>query len=324
MRPSELEAPAPEPAITSEGAEARGGRCAVLGQPNVGKSTLVNALVGQKLFAVTPKAGTTRYRAMGLVHIDAPPTQIALIDTPGIATRSQVLGRALREEARAALEGIDVALVMLDAAIASKHETLVDEDQELFDLLKDSDVPVVLALNKVDKVKPRERLLPLLARLPEQTGTADIVPISATRASGLDRLISALRPHLPEGLPYDPELLTDRPARFFAAEAVREAVLLQTYREVPHGVAVRIDNFEEGANRSRIEATVFVDKDSHKGIIIGQGGRRLSAIGQAARLALEAQLGQPIVLKLFIKVAEGWTREAGKVSAMRREETGDV
>lgn len=303
-----------------------GGRCAVLGRPNAGKSTLINGLMGERLFAVTPKAGTTRYRAMGLMHWEDPPTQIAFVDTPGVATRSRVLEKALREEARAALQECDVVLALLDGPKALGKEDgapLPDEDSHLLDELAQLATPFVVAINKVDRVRPRQRLLPFLEALAERYPSASAyVPISATRGTGVPQLVEALRNHLPEGSPYPPDMLTDRPMRFFALEAIREALLLETHREVPHGSAVRIDVYHEGPRHTRIEATLFVERDAHKGIVIGEKGQRLKAIGIHARELIEGMIGRDVVLKLFVKLAKDWTQSPASVHAMRDEELG--
>lgn len=295
----------------------RSGCCAILGRPNVGKSTLLNALVGQKLAIATPKPQTTRTRILGLCVRDEPPTQIAFIDTPGMRRPRSALERSSLEEAKDSLSDADVVLLVTVGGKNLRPEW----DQEDLDVLghaRASGKPIVLALNKVDKLHDKSALLPAMQRWHERGEFAAIVPISALAGTNLDALLNEIRVHLGEGLRYDPELLTDKPERFFVAEFVREAVMAHTREEVPHGVAVLIDTFSEEEKLTRIEATIVVEKDAHKGIVIGQGGARLKQIGTDARREIEAWLERKVFLKLWVRVVERWTRDPHRVRELVR------
>lgn len=300
--------------------EARSGRVAIVGRPNVGKSTLLNALLGQKLAITAPRPGTTRSRMLGVYASDAPPTQIAFVDTPGLERPRSVLGRVLVEEAQASLEDTEAVLVLVDATHRGPGgDPVAQEDAEVVELAQRIGRPVVLALNKVDKVKDKSALLPKLEAWSQRFELAALVPVSALKGSNLDPLIRELRALLPEGLLYDPDFITDKPERFFMAELVREAIIHHTREEVPYAVAVQIDDVKEEEHLTRIIATIVVDKPSHKGILIGAGGARLKAIGTDARQEIERLLEKKVFLKLWVKVEEDWTRDAHKVRRLTRE-----
>ncbi len=285
----------------------RSGRCAIVGRPNVGKSTLLNALLGQKLAIATPKPQTTRTCILGVFVQKDPPLQIAFVDTPGMHRPENALGRALVEAAKGCVADADVVLLMTQADPSPKlRSVLGPAEHELLEAIG-RDKPVVLAINKVDRVKPKQLLLPLLQQCAEAHPFAAIVPLSARREENLDGLIREVGAHLPAGLRYDAEQLTDRPERFFAAELVREAVLAHTRQEVPYAVAIVIERFSEEGRLVRIAATVIVEKESQKGIVIGAGGQRLKQIGTDARLEIEKLLERKVFLELWVKVAPGWT-----------------
>ena len=301
--------------------EPRAGRVAIVGRPNVGKSTLLNALLGQKLAIVTARPGTTRTCLLGVYASDDPPTQIAFVDTPGLERPRSVLGRALHEEAKGSLEDVDAVLVVVDASRkATGNDPIASDDAAILEQALETGRPVVLALNKVDKIKDKERLLPMLAAWDQRFDVAALVPLSALKEENLEPLAKELRRVVPEGVLYPPDFLTDRPTRFLVAELVREALMRHTRQEVPYALAVQIERFSEDTDVTRIEATILVDKSSHKGIVIGSGGERLKTIGTEARQEIEELVQRKVFLKLFVKVDEDWTRDPAKVRRLTREE----
>jgi GTPase len=292
----------------------KSGRCAIVGRPNAGKSTLLNALLGQKLAIATRKPQTTRNCILGVYVQEQPPLQIAFVDTPGLHQPRNALGRALREQAKGGRSDADaIVLVCQLAANPSVDSLLGPEEREVLDAARAEGVPVVLALNKVDRVKHKALLLPVLEACGKAYPFAAVVPISAQRKVNLDGLLREVATLLPPGLRYDPELLTDKPERFFAAELVREAVIENTRQEVPYAVAVVIDEMSEEQKLYRISATILVEKDAQKGIVIGEGGQRLKQIGTKARLEIEKLLDRKVFLKLWVKVVPGWTDKPERV-----------
>src|SRR5215471_11186224 len=277
----------------------RVGFVTILGRPNAGKSTLVNRLVGQKVAIVTSKPQTTRNRIQGIVT--RPEGQIVFIDTPGLHEAHTVLNRQMMREVAAALEGIDVLLMMVDASATQPHA-----DQLLLDKAKRFEGKGILALNKTDRV-PKPKLLPLLEAFSKAFPFAALVPISALKGNGCEELLAEILKQLPEGVPFFPEdQVTDQPERFLASEIVREKAIQLTYHEVPHALRVMIDKFEETPKILRIEATLNVERDSQKKILIGKKGEMLKKVGTEARKELETLLGTKIYLGLFVKVAPGW------------------
>lgn len=291
-----------------EGTKAAGkaGFVAIIGRPNAGKSTLLNHFVGQKVAIVTSKPQTTRNRIQGIVT--RPEGQIVFIDTPGLHDASSVLNRQMMREVSAALEGIDVLLLMIDATRTMPHA-----DQMLLDRAKRYESKTILALNKIDKI-PKPKLLPLLEAFAKSFPFAALVPISALTGSGCDQLLQEIFKQLPVNENFFPEdQITDQPERFLAAEIVREKAIQLTYHEVPHALAVFVDKFEETPKILRIEMTLHVERDSQKKILIGRKGEMLKKIGTEARKELEALLGTKIYLGLFVKVVEGWRDNPSKV-----------
>ena len=275
------------------------GFVAIIGRPNAGKSTLLNRYVGQKVAIVTSKPQTTRNRIQGIVT--RPEGQIVFIDTPGLHEAHTVLNRQMMREVAAALEGIDVLLMMVDASATPPHA-----DQLLLDKAKRFEGKAILALNKTDRV-PKPKLLPLLEAFAKAFPFAALVPISALKGNGCEELLAEILKQLPEGVPFFPEdQVTDQPERFLASEIVREKAIQLTYHEVPHALRVMIDKFEETPNILRIEATLNVERDSQKKILIGKKGEMLKKVGTEARKELETLLGTRIYLGLFVKVAPGW------------------
>jgi GTP-binding protein Era len=294
--------------------EARSGRCAIVGRANVGKSTLLNALLGQKLAIATAKPQTTRNCILGLYVRPEPPLQIAFVDTPGMHEPENALGRALLEQAKAGLADADVIVLMVQVgARPMLHDVLGPHERELIDIARRDGRPVVLALNKIDRVADKPLLLPLLEECGKTQAFAAMVPISARNGTGLPALIDEVGALMPPGLRYNPELLTDKPERFFAAELVREAVIRNTRQELPYTIAVSVEEFSDTERLCSISAVVVVSKDAHKGIIIGKGGQRLKTIGSEARAEIEAMLQRKVFLKLWVIVTPDWTNNPERV-----------
>jgi len=278
------------------------GFVAVLGRPNAGKSTFVNRLVGQKVAIVTSKPQTTRNRILGIVN--RPEAQIVLIDTPGVHRASTALGRQMMEEVAQALEGVDLLAVMIDATGG-----LTAADRLTLERARQFDGPVFLLLNKIDRV-PKPTLLPLLATCAREFTFTEMIPISALTGDGVEIALQQFTTHLPEGEPFFPvDQVTDQPERFLAAEIIREKAMATTRQEVPHAVAVRVEAFEEGQKLTRIRASISVERDGQKGILIGSGGEKLKAIGTAARKELEEILGTKVFLELRVKVDRDWRQD---------------
>jgi GTP-binding protein Era len=284
----------------------RSGFVAIVGRPNAGKSTLVNRLVGQKIAIVTSKPQTTRNRIQGIVS--KPQGQIVFIDTPGLHEADSALGRQMMQEVAAALEGIDVLLLIVDASRMHPHA-----DDLLLEKAKRFRGRTILALNKVDRL-PKPQLLPLIDAFAKAFEFAAILPISALNGAGCEDLLEEILKQLPEGQPYFPEdQVTDQPERFLAAEIIREKAIQVMYHEVPYALAVFVEKYEETPKLLRIEALMNVERDSQKKILIGHKGEMLKKIGSEARKELEAILGRKIYLGLFVKVAPDWRENPQKV-----------
>ena len=283
----------------------RSGFVSIIGRPNAGKSTLLNALVGEKLAIVTRKPQTTRNRIQGIVNVTRkgkrPAGQIVLIDTPGVHKPVNSLNRRMMKEVYDALEGCDLLLLIADAT-----EKFGTGDQFVIDLAKRTKLPCFLLLNKIDGLQ-KDRLLPLIDQYKELHDFAEVIPISAMKRQGLDALVNAIVKALPEGPRYFPkDQITDQPERFLVAELIREQVLLATEQEVPYATTVLIDQYEEGDRLTRIAATIYCERDGQKAILIGRQGATLKKIGSAARLQSERLLNTKVFLELFVKVEAGW------------------
>jgi GTPase len=284
----------------------RSGFVCILGRPNAGKSTLLNALVGEKLAIISPKPQTTRNRIQGIVHIPKRKghggAQIVLIDTPGVHKPDSSLGRKMMVEVREAMEGCDLVQAIIDVT----HK-LDPRDKFALDLLRKSGTKAFLVLNKIDIIREKSKLLPIIDEYRMLYDFAEVFPISALKRKGLDVLLEAIVSALPAGPAYFPEdQVTDQPARFMAAESVREQVLLNTSEEIPYATTVIVDGFEEGKRLTRIAATIYCERDSQKGILVGKGGQMLKKIGTAARLQIERMLGTKVFLELYVKAQPGW------------------
>lgn len=277
----------------------KSGFVALLGRPNTGKSTLVNQLVGRKVAIVSPRPQTTRNRIQGIVN--RPGAQIILIDTPGVHRPESALGRQMMQEVELALDGIDLLAALLDAS-----QPLTTDDRAALDRARRFNGQRFLLLNKIDLI-PKPQLLPLIDSLSRESDFAEIIPISALTGNGLPQLLDQFISHLPDGQPYFPDdLFTDQPERFLAAEFLREKVISFTRQEVPHAVAVLVDSFDESPRLIRIRATIYVERDGQKAIIIGRGGEMLKRVGTAARKELEELLGVRIFLEVYVKVQRNW------------------
>ena len=281
------------------------GFACILGRPNAGKSTLLNALVGEKLAIISPKPQTTRNRIMGIINVpekkgrDA--GQIILVDTPGVHRPDSSLGRKMMADVREAINGCQLILLIVDA------RQKWDDDTTVFDLAKQAGTPAFLLLNKIDLIGDKRNLLPLIAQFQQLHNFQEIIPISALKKTGLDELLQCVLKALPKGPRYFPEdQVTDQPLRFMAAELVREHVLMNTREEIPHAVGVIVDQFEEGERLTRIAATIYCDRASQKAILVGKGGQMLKKIGTTARLDIEKMVRTKVFLELFVKVQPGW------------------
>ncbi|HEY1463002.1 MAG TPA: GTPase Era [Terriglobales bacterium] len=280
----------------------------ILGRPNAGKSTLLNALVKQKLAIVSPKPQTTRNRILGIVNVPKqkgrPEGQVVLIDTPGVHRPDSSLGKKMMTEVHEALEGCDLILLIVDSAKKKPDP----QDKFVFDLVKRSGTPVFLLLNKVDLLRgEKDRLLPLIENLRTLLDFKQVIPLSARTGNGIDLLLEEIVKFLPSGPHYFPEdQITDQPVRFMCAEIIREQLLLGTSEEVPHSTTVVIEQFEEKPKLTRIAATIFCEREGQKRILIGRQGQMLKKMGTAARLQIEKMIEAKVFLELFVKVSPGW------------------
>lgn len=278
----------------------------ILGRPNAGKSTLLNALVGEKLAIISPKPQTTRNRIQGIIHIPKQGkrsgAQIVLVDTPGVHKPDSSLGRKMMVEVREALESCDLILLILDVT-----KRLAREDSFALQMAQQTKTPVFLLLNKIDLLKDKKKLLPLIESYQRLHNFKEVIPLSALKKDGLELLLEKVVAALPVGLPYFPEdQVTDQPARFMVAEIVREQVLLATKEEVPYATTVVVEQFEEGPKLTRIAATIYCERDGQKAILVGKGGQMLKNIGTRARPNIERMLDTRVFLELFVKVQPGW------------------
>ena len=280
--------------------EFKSGFVALLGRTNVGKSTLLNRIVGQKIAIMSDKAQTTRNKIQGVYT--TPDTQIVFIDTPGIHKPKHRLGDFMVETAYSALREVDVTLFMISA-----DQKRGKGDDFIIERLKKSDVPVFLIVNKIDKVHP-DALLATIQDYTSQMEFAEVVPISATEGNNFETLMDVLVEQMPEGPQYFPDdQITDHPEYFIVSELIREKVLLLTRDEVPHSVAVVVDSMKRNENdKIHVQATIIVERDSQKGIIIGKGGKMLKIIGTKARQDIERLLGDKVYLELWVKVQKDW------------------
>jgi GTP-binding protein Era len=279
----------------------RSGLVALVGRPNAGKSTLLNRLVGEKIAAVSNKPQTTRHRIKGVVNRED--GQIVFVDTPGVHKPGHLLNRRMMAAVNDALVSVDVVVLMRDASVSTGNG-----DMFVLDLVKRAAKPSILVLNKIDKVKEKGNLLPLIEGYSKEYEFAEIVPVSALKGDALDELLASIVKHLPPGEPiFTEDELTDQPVRSIAAEMVREKILASTGEELPYVTAVVTEVFDESEpGLTRIFCAIYVEKSSQKKIIIGKQGARIKDIGTKARIDIEKLIGKKVFLKLFVKVVEDW------------------
>jgi len=287
----------------------KSGFVSILGRPNAGKSTLLNAVLGQKLAIVTAKPQTTRTSIQGVVTTDE--YQIVFVDTPGIHRSNTLMNKRMMDTVRASASA-DVVLFLIDVL-----EPFSDEDAQAIDLVKKIEAPAIAVLNKVDKLHDKPQLLALIERLGALHQFAEFVPISAMKGTGVDTLLKEIVKRLPEGEAMYPEdHLTDQPSRFLAAEILREKILHHTQQEVPHAAAVMIDSWVETPTLLKIAATIYVEKQGQKAILIGVGGAGLKRIGTLARYEMEKTFERKIFLETFVKVKPNWRQDPAFLAAI--------
>jgi len=279
----------------------RCGHVAIIGRPNVGKSTLINRLVGQKFSITSRKAQTTRHRLLGIKSL--PGAQIIYVDTPGLhANAGRALNRYMNRAASGALVGVDRILFLVEAG------KWTEDDEHVLERLGDVDAPVIVAVNKIDKLSDKQILLPFIEKLSKRANFFDLVPISALQGSNTERLEQVLIDSLPAGPAlYDEEQFTDRSERFLASEMVREKLTDRLGQELPYRLSVEIEAFQTEEELIKIGAIIWVERSSQKGIVIGRQGRVLKAVGSDARKDMEALFGKKVFLELWVKIKEGWS-----------------
>jgi GTP-binding protein Era len=283
----------------------KSGFIAIAGRPNVGKSTLLNGILGEKLAITSSKPQTTRNRITGIRNTDD--GQMIFLDTPGIHRAKTPLNRYMVKAATSTFSEVDLILLLVEADRG--HDA---DDDLIIESLRQTGGPVFLVINKIDRVE-KMKLLPLIDRFRSLYDFQEIVPVSALTGDGVDRLLELIREVLPEGPKYFPDdLFTDNSERFIAAEIVREKILILTHKEIPYATAVTVDSFKEDEEKNliRIAATITVEKDSQKGILIGKGGKMLKEIGTQARVEMERFFAAKIFLELFVRVRKDWTKDA--------------
>lgn len=279
----------------------RSGIIAIVGRPNVGKSTLMNRILGEKLSITSRKPQTTRHRLLGIKTIGT--TQFVYVDTPGIhANQETAMNRYLNRAATGSMEDVDVIVFVVDG------EQWTEEDDGVVEILKRHNCPVIVAINKVDQIGNKEKLLPVIAALAERYDFAEVVPLSALKGKGVDQLEQRLESLLPQGYHfYEEDQITDRSERFLVAERIREKLTRQLGQELPYALTVEIEQFKEEGKTTHIAAVIWVERAGQKGIVIGKKGARLKSIGKEAREELEELLQRKIFLQLWVKVRAGWS-----------------
>ncbi|MGQ0543514.1 MAG: GTPase Era, partial [Blastocatellia bacterium] len=279
----------------------RSGFAALIGRPNAGKSTLLNRVVGEKIAAVSNKPQTTRHKIQGVFTNDL--GQIVFVDTPGVHKPGYLLNRRMMSAVHDAILSVDVVVLIRDASVSTGNG-----DRFVLELVKESGKKAILVLNKIDKIRDKTLLLPLIEFYSNEYEFSEIVPVSALKGDAVDNLLLQIVRHLPEGEPiFTEDELTDQPMRIIVAEMVREKILATTGEEIPYVTAVVTEQWDESdPQQPRIYCAIYVERDSQKGIIIGKGGSKLKKIGTDARADIEKLLGRNIYLQLFVKVVEGW------------------
>lgn len=282
----------------------RSGYVALIGRPNAGKSTLLNFLVGEKIAAVSNKPQTTRHKIQGIVTLEN--GQIVFVDTPGVHKPGYLLNRRMMSAVHDAILSVDLIVLLRDASVSTGNG-----DRFVLDLVKQSEKPAVLVLNKIDKIREKRELLPLIEFYSKKYDFQEIVPISALKGDSIDNLLRQLAKHLPKSEPiFSADELTDQPLRVLVAEMVREQILRTTGDEIPYVTAVVTEKYDEtDPNVTRIHCAIYVERSSQKGIIIGKQGIKLKKIGTEARVDIEKLLGKKVFLQLFVKVVEDWRNQ---------------
>ena len=295
----------------------RSGSVAVIGRPNVGKSTLTNALVGAKVSIVSNRPQTTRHRLLGIASF--PQGQIVLVDTPGLHReqgkfKASAMSRVMNRAARGSLEDVDAAVLVIEAGRWDEEDTLA------YNVLSDAGIPVVLIVNKVDRLKDKSALLPFLAEVSQGRSFAAVHPVSALKRKGLESLVKDLLALLPEQPPmFGEDEITDRSQRFLAGELVREQLMRQLGEELPYATTVEIQRFAEDGALLRIGAVIWVEREGQKAIVIGKGGTRLKEIGAKARQQMERLFGAKVFLETWVRVREGWSDDEAALKAFGYE-----
>ncbi len=291
------------------GKPVKSGMVAIVGPPNAGKSTLMNSLLGQKISIVSPKPQTTRNRILGVVNEDE--YQIVLLDTPGLHKSRVPLNREMVKIAMDSLGEVDVVLFLIDISLPMPEKVKEAKEKEFVEIMNKVNCPAILILNKVDLLE-KEKLLPMISAYSALFPFSSVIPLSALRGDGTKQLIQEVLTLLPIGPRYFPEdIPTDATERFLVAEIIREKVFLQTGQEIPYSSAVTIESFKEDTEKKlvTIHATIVIERDSQKGIVIGKGGKKLKSIGTAARHDIEKLIGEKVLLKLWVKVKKKWSED---------------
>lgn len=289
----------------------RFGTVVLLGPPNAGKSTLLNQYLGQKVAIVTPKPQTTRNQITGILTDDD--SQIIFLDTPGVHRMRGRMNRFLLQAAWSGVQGADVIVILADADLYSRKPHLLEREMDpIVKGVQKAHQPVYVALNKIDLVRDKAALLPVMQKLGEMWPDAEVIPVSATKGKGLDVLLDTVKGHLPMGPPMFPDdQLSTVPLRFMAAETIREKLFMSLQQELPYHTAVEIESWEEDGKLVRIGGLIWVAKPGHKAMVIGKGGQNLKAVGKAARIELKELLGCKVHLELWVKIRKDWTEDPG-------------
>ena len=289
----------------------RSGFVAIVGRPNVGKSTLMNHMIGHKLSITSRKPQTTRHQILGVITDEN--SQVVFVDTPGLHTnKGKTLNRLMNRAARGSIADVDCILFVVSAI-----EEWSDQEDYILDLVKKENLPVILVVNKIDRLQSQDRLLPLLSSMSNKHAFSAIVPVSALKGANLDDLGQTIRDHLPEQEKLYPEdQLTDKSERFLVSEIIREQIFRQIGQEIPYSVAVELEQFKEMKGRIEIQAVIYVEKPGQKAILIGKGGAKIKSIGSAAREGIENLLGKKVHLETWVKVKDKWSDDARALQSL--------